>query len=63
MKMYIDKISKLLVWVIIIVFASGCTKFLDEQDHSNFTAENYFTNPVQAESSVNSIYASLRTYL
>jgi hypothetical protein len=57
--MYINKIGKLLIWVIIIAFASGCTKFLDEQDHSNFTAENYFTNPVQAASSVNSIYAGL----
>lgn len=59
MKINTDKISKFLICIIIIVFVSGCTKFLDENDKSNFTTENYFTNPLQAESSVNSIYASL----
>lgn len=39
---------------------SGCSKFLDESDPSNFTVENYFTKPEHARSSVNSIYASLR---
>ncbi len=59
MKINTYKISKFLICLIMIVFASGCNQFLDEQDQSNFTAENYFTNPLQAESSVNSIYASL----
>ena len=39
---------------------TGCKKFLDESDPSNFTVENYFTKPEHARSSVNSIYASLR---
>ncbi|HVI47828.1 MAG TPA: RagB/SusD family nutrient uptake outer membrane protein [Chitinophaga sp.] len=39
---------------------SGCTKFLDETDPSNFTVDNYFTKPEHASSAVNSIYASMR---
>ncbi|QNK63999.1 RagB/SusD family nutrient uptake outer membrane protein [Pedobacter sp. PAMC26386] len=39
---------------------TGCKKFLDESDPSNFTVENYFTKPEHARSSVNAIYASLR---
>lgn len=39
---------------------TGCKKFLDESDPSNFTVENYFTKPEHAGSSVNAIYASLR---
>lgn len=42
-----------------MIFFAGCSEFLDEKDKSNFTAESYFTKPIQAESSVNSIYASL----
>ena len=61
MKIYIGKISKFLICGILIVFMAGCSKFLDEKDQSNFTAENYFTKPTHAESSVNSIYASLST--
>jgi hypothetical protein len=51
--------SKLSAWVIIVVFASGCSDFLEEPDKSNFTMENYFTKPEHAESVVNSIYESL----
>ncbi|MET4142122.1 RagB/SusD family nutrient uptake outer membrane protein [Pedobacter sp. UYP1] len=43
-----------------IVGFTGCKKFLDESDPSNFTVENYFTKPEHARSSVNAIYASLR---
>lgn len=44
-----------------ICFLSSCSGFLDELDPSNFTEENYFTKPEHARSSINSIYASLRT--
>lgn len=53
--------SKFLICVIIIVFVSSCTKFLDEQDQSNFTSDNYFTNATQAESSVNSAYYGIES--
>jgi len=39
---------------------TGCKKFLNETDKSNFTVDNYFTKPEHARSSVNAIYASLR---
>ncbi len=44
-----------------ITLMSACSDFLDESDPSNFTVENYFTKPEHARSSVNAIYASLRT--
>jgi starch-binding outer membrane protein, SusD/RagB family len=59
MKIHTYIISKFLICVIIIVFVSGCTKFLDEQDKSNFTSDNYFTNATQAETSVNSAYSGI----
>ncbi|MET7254514.1 RagB/SusD family nutrient uptake outer membrane protein [Dyadobacter fermentans] len=40
--------------------ATGCSDFLDESDPSNFTEENYFTQPAHARSSVNAIYTPLR---
>ncbi len=40
--------------------ATGCSDFLDESDPSNFTEENYFTQPAHARSSVNAIYFPLR---
>ncbi|MBB6501174.1 RagB/SusD family nutrient uptake outer membrane protein [Pedobacter cryoconitis] len=43
-----------------ILWQTGCKKFLNESDPSNFTVENYFTKPEHARSSVNAIYASLR---
>lgn len=43
-----------------IICTTGCKKFLNESDPSNFTVENYFTKPEHARSSVNASYASLR---
>ncbi|HWV64436.1 RagB/SusD family nutrient uptake outer membrane protein, partial [Chitinophaga sp.] len=42
------------------LFITGCRKFLDETDPSNYTEDTYFTKPEHARSSVNAIYASLR---
>lgn len=56
---YINKISKVLICGILMFLFAGCSDFLTEVDKSNFTAESYFTKPIQAESSINSIYASL----
>lgn len=39
---------------------TGCSKFLDETDPSNFSTGSYFTKPEHAKSSVNAIYASMR---
>jgi starch-binding outer membrane protein, SusD/RagB family len=59
MKINTDIASKFLACLIVIAFASGCTKFLEEKDRSNFTSDNYFTNATQAESSVNSAYSGV----
>ncbi|MBC9928921.1 RagB/SusD family nutrient uptake outer membrane protein [Chitinophaga qingshengii] len=42
------------------LWLTGCRKFLDESDPSNYTEENYFIKPEHARASVNAIYASLR---
>ncbi|SEK19017.1 Starch-binding associating with outer membrane [Parapedobacter koreensis] len=42
------------------VLLTSCSEFLNESDPSNFTVENYFTQPAHARSSVNAIYASMR---
>ncbi|TLV00878.1 RagB/SusD family nutrient uptake outer membrane protein [Dyadobacter luticola] len=58
-----NKISKrigLLTTVLSIFWATGCSDFLEESDPSNFTVENYFTQPAHGRSSVNAIYAPLR---
>jgi len=41
----------------------GCSGFLSESDPTNFTVENYFTKPEHARSSVNAVYASMRSPL
>jgi hypothetical protein len=53
-------IKKYLILAIgsLIIF-SGCSKFLEEPDRSNFTKENYFTKPEHAESIINSIYENV----
>ncbi|MGN8071147.1 RagB/SusD family nutrient uptake outer membrane protein [Mucilaginibacter sp. SG564] len=50
----------LLALAVATLGATGCKKFLNETDRSNFTIDNYFTKPEHARSSVNAIYASLR---
>ena len=60
MKITIKNISQLLICSGLLLFGSGCSKFLEEPDPANFTLENYFTKPAHAESVVNSIYESLR---
>ncbi len=57
-------IKKYLILAIgsLLIF-SGCSKFLEEPDRSNFTKENYFTKPEHAESIINSIYENMRNVL
>ncbi|MGN8070442.1 RagB/SusD family nutrient uptake outer membrane protein [Mucilaginibacter sp. SG564] len=42
--------------LIVIASVSGCKKYLDEDNRSNFTQENYFTSANQARTFVNGIY-------
>ena len=59
MKSIIQTITKSLFFLPLLVFFSGCQKFLETQDKSNYTADNYFKTAAQAQSSVNSVYSSL----
>ncbi len=60
MKNMIKNTIQLFLFGMLFIYSSGCKKFLEEPDRSNFTMENYFTKPEHAESAVNSIYESLR---
>jgi hypothetical protein len=40
---------------------TGCKKYLDEDNRSNYTQENYFQTADQAQAAINNLYASLRT--
>lgn len=60
MKITIKNISQLFICGWLSLFTTGCSKFLEEPDPSNFTIESYFKTGAHAENSVNSIYQSLR---
>jgi hypothetical protein len=49
-----------IVFCTALLFASGCKKFLDEQDPSNLTPENFYTIPEHAEAAVAAIYTDTR---
>lgn len=46
-------------YALLLMSGAGCSKFLEEPDQSNYTIENYFTKPEQAQSIINSTYESL----
>jgi hypothetical protein len=50
----------LAIAIIVAVMLTGCSKFLEESDPSNFSTGSFFKNATQAKSSVNAIYASMR---
>lgn len=60
MKNIIKNTAQFFLLGLLLAWSTGCKKFLEEPDRSNFTMENYFTQPEHAESAVNSIYESLR---
>ena len=39
---------------------NSCSDFLEEENKSNYTQENYFQTPEHAESSINTLYEQLR---
>ena len=45
-----------------LLFATGCTKFLEEKDPSNLTPESFYTIPEHADAAVASIYAGTRFF-
>lgn len=44
----------------VFIIISGCAKYLSQEDPSNITVSNFYTEPNQAESAINDIYADLR---
>ena len=44
----------------LLLLGSGCSKFLDEQDPSNLTPENFYKIPEHAEAAIYAVYSSSR---
>lgn len=47
--------------LLISILFAGCKKYLDEDNRSNYTQENYFQTGDQAQAFINNIYATLRS--
>jgi len=60
MKLTIIKNAGKLFFCTLVLFSSGCSKFLEEKDPSNLTPDNFYTIPDHAEAAVASIYAETR---
>ena len=58
MKFKIKKYSISILALLIIVSVSSCKKYLDEDNRSNFTQDNYFTTQNQARIFINGIYGA-----
>lgn len=46
--------------LLILFLASSCSDFLEEEDNSNFTEDNFFQTEEQADAAINNLYAQLR---
>jgi hypothetical protein len=57
---YNHKIIPTLLFLGVLVFSTGCKKFLEEQDPSNLSPETYYTLPEHAEAAVAAAYAQTR---
>ncbi len=62
MKLNILKNTGILLFCTILLFGSGCKKFLEEKDPSNLTPESFYTIPEHAEAAVAAIYDGTRFY-
>ena len=62
MKLYIIKnIGKIFLCGLILI-ASGCSDFLDEDDPSNLTPNSFYTIPDHAEAAIAAVYADTRFF-
>jgi len=55
-------IIKNTILILLLIGISGCKGFLDEDNRSAITQENYFANANQAQTAVNGIYAGLNVF-
>lgn len=62
MKINIIKNTVKLLFCTLLLFSSGCTKFLEEEDPSNLSPDNFYTIPDHAEAAVAAVYACTRFY-
>jgi starch-binding outer membrane protein, SusD/RagB family len=63
MIIYIRNIKRIAPLLIIILCGIGCKKeFLDEQNLSALTLQNYFTTEAQAQAAINGIYPTLQLF-
>ncbi len=60
MKRSILQYIYLLPVFLLVLVAPGCKKFLEEQDKSNLTPDNYYTLPEHAEAAIAAAYAQTR---
>lgn len=60
MKLIYNRISLFGLLCFLSLSLVGCSDFLEEENESNFTQENYFQTAEQAETAINSLYAELR---
>jgi hypothetical protein len=60
MKRYIIKNTCKLMVAAAILFATGCKKFLEEEDPSNLTPESYYTLPEHAEAAIAAAFSNTR---
>jgi hypothetical protein len=63
MTIYIKRITQVALIVILMIGETGCVKdFLEEQNKSALTVENYFTTIPHAQAAINGIYPSLQLF-
>lgn len=61
MKIYSGTFRRFAVFACLVFWTTSCQDFLDEQNKSAITQENYFTSVEQARAAVNGIYPMLYT--
>lgn len=60
MKLYIITNTCKLILAGAILFATGCKKFLEEEDPSNLTPDSYYTLPEHAEAAIAAAFSNTR---
>jgi hypothetical protein len=59
MKLNIKNYAAGCLLLVLTLASTGCKKYLEEDNRSNFTQDKYFSTPQQAQNFVNGIYTSL----
>jgi len=57
-----NNIIRNLVLVLLLIGVSACTGFLNEDNKSAITQQNYFTNANQAQTAINGVYVGLNVF-